>query len=70
MNKIDGKTLDEILNPQPVITQEYEISDNYDNCAVSNTSRNPSLDMANSLADNMTSNLLFLAILAGNKIKL
>lgn len=67
MNKICGQTLDEILNPRPNIEEECGVENNY---PVRPVPKNSSLEMANSLADNMISNLLFLSILAGNKLKL
>jgi hypothetical protein len=79
MNNIDGKTLEEILNPAENISKRDQDIDadtcfcphfKNQNAATYNNRSNSATDLANSLAKNMTSNLLFLSILAGDKIKL
>ena len=68
MNKIDGKTLQELLSSVKILPEElnsyWELENNYF------PRKNSSLELANSLTDNLSSNLLFLSLILGDKFKI
>ena len=68
MNNINGKTLQELLSNEkislPHLNLDIDVENNFFH------KKNSSLELANSVTDNLSANLIFLSLLLGDKIKI